>query len=882
MPNQSEEIIGGQSNVGGGQTVYTSGGGAITTGGNQTPRFRASDIRRSRSRGGGSRNNQTPAPVQYQSELLNQTFATLEAKEQAESQFRTNQAQQQKIEQQRQADIKQQRSSITSRNSGIVQVGQDTPQGYKDAGITSSVSEARPVPFKQTVKEIIRDPRQLIPTIQSVVSRRVTGPISEKIQSVGDKFTSAQTKTERQFQSRTEEEIKSFESQVNNYSSRVEDYNKQVSAFESRYSNKQLSDKQYIDATKERLNLNKQAAILTQQQEVLSAREEQIKQKVQNYQSDLAKARKEAPLVERLSVSATRGVGDVISSGAFVVKFAGSPSKTQQELAETAPQAIKDFGSSAKLDPLGTGVQLGAGLVAGNFIAKIVSKSASITKNVVKASNTPTTLSVSVGEVKAVKVPGQPNLYRVSGEGVGEVKNLNGEVLGKVTTKTDSVTISARTPEEATRTYTQGVASSFAQAGADTSRIRLGINSIEGTAEFTGSTVENISKAKGKGTYRIDTVLEGQTKPQFKKVSPNIDVVSLRFEGQLPLGPKVKTQIGSKLKLKQKVEPPTMAVMKSIEQAVVDAPKVRTSLVDTKTLVSDTIGLEITPLGFKRPKIKKQSAGFERDVIDFLKGDIDDIKYPGITFEGTPTSSKGFGKVNKVVQQSTQALDLDIKAIEQTGIQATRAVTTKAAKQLQKDIRKAQIKQAVFGKSKGSTKLAQAVRQEAKEIEKGINKPVSSTVQLFKGRQKELFDELNFESLGLNLSQIQSQTPKQSQRQRSALRTAQASASLGFAGVGIPNIPQPKGFGFIPFKLGSDKPGSGGQEFKELKKITKKKQPAYAASLAAAAVQITPFKVTRKQYEKLKRRTYTGAEARPVLQIIEDNLNNSVKQSVQF
>ena len=877
MPNQSEEIIGGQSNVGGGQTVYTSGGGAITTSGSQSPRFRASDIRRSRGRGGGS-SNQTPAPVQYQSELLGQTFASLEAKEQAESSFRQQQQQNALTQAKSEQDRQQQRSSITARGSQIVQVGQDTPEAYREAGITSSVSKAQGVPFRQTVKELITNPSQIIPTVQSVVSTRVTNPLSQKIGQVAQKFSSAQTGTERTFQTKTQQEIKTFENQVNNYSSQVEGYNKDVAGFESKYSNRQLSDAEFVQATKERMNLNRQGAILTQQQEILTAKEEAIKQKVENYQSDLSKARKSAPLVERLSVSATKGVGDVISSAAFVTKFVGSPSKTQQELAETAPQAIKEFGSSIRLDPLGTGVQLGAGLVAGNFIGKIVSKGASVTKKILKSSTAETTLSVSVGNVKAVKVPGQPNMYRVSGEGIGEVKNLKGEVLGKVTTKTDSITISARTPEEATKTYTQGVASSFAQVGADTSRIRVGINSIEGTAEFNSGVVEGLSK--GKGTYRIDSIMEGITKPQFKKVPSNVNVVGLRVEEVLPFGKKIKMQVGSKLKLKQQVTPPSLAISKSIEKALIETPKVRTSLVDTKTLVSDSVGLELIPLGFKRPKIKKQSAGFERDVVDLLKQDID-FGYPGITFEGTPTSSKGFGRGNKALQQSVQALDLDIKVVEQTGIQSTRAVSTKATKQLQKDIKIQQLKQDIFGKSKGSNKLAQVVRQESKEIEKAVTKQVSLGSQI-KIKQKALFDELNFESLGLNLGQIQGQGLKQSQRQRSALKSAQASASLGFAGAGVPNIPHPKGFGFIPFKFGSDKPGAGSQDFKQLEKKQRKKVPAYAASLAAAAFQVSPVKVTRKQYEQLKRKVYSGIEARPVLQIVDDNLNKSIKQSVQF
>lgn len=62
--------------------------------------------------------------------------------------------------------------------------------------------------------------------------------------------------------------------------------------------------------------------------------------------------------------------------------------------------------------------------------------------------------------------------------------------------------------------------------------------------------------------------------------------------------------------------------------------------------------------------------------------------------------------------------------------------------------------------------------------------------------------------------------------------------------------------------------------YKKLKKnlgLTKtKRKPSYAASLAAAAFQIKPFKVSKKQYEKLKKAVYSGIETRPILEIVPD------------
>ena len=165
---------------------------------------------------------------------------------------------------------------------------------------------------------------------------------------------------------------------------------------------------------------------------------------------------------------------------------------------------------------MGTAVTIGAGIVVGGFIGKVIGKTAGVIRN----AKSPTTLSVSVGEIKAVPVVGKPNTFRVSGKAVGEVRNLAGQVIGKTVTNTETVTVTARTATEATQSYSRGLTTSLSQAGADTSKLKIGISSIEGKAEFSPSAVEGLSK--GEGRYQISEFMAGQTKPIIKNLPSNI------------------------------------------------------------------------------------------------------------------------------------------------------------------------------------------------------------------------------------------------------------------------------------------------------------------------------------------------------------------------
>jgi hypothetical protein len=92
----------------------------------------------------------------------------------------------------------------------------------------------------------------------------------------------------------------------------------------------------------------------------------------------------------------------------------------------------------------------------------------------------------------------------------------------------------------------------------------------------------------------------------------------------------------------------------------------------------------------------------------------------------------------------------------------------------------------------------------------------------------------------------------------------------------IPKIPGPKipkinlDFGFEPFGVPLRPLPQGSKETKAAKKKRRKAQAGYTSSYAAAAFQSAPLKVSKKEYERLSKKVFSGLEARPVLEIVPE------------
>jgi hypothetical protein len=110
------------------------------------------------------------------------------------------------------------------------------------------------------------------------------------------------------------------------------------------------------------------------------------------------------------------------------------------------------------------------------------------------------------------------------------------------------------------------------------------------------------------------------------------------------------------------------------------------------------------------------------------------------------------------------------------------------------------------------------------------------------------------------------QTTKQVEQQIQKLKQLQVNANVS-PNIPVPTIPKIR----IPkFTLPSKKIPTLKLRGKKLSKEAKIRTPKYTSSLLNAAAQIKPLKVTKEQYKRLSRATYTGAEFRPVLEIVPE------------
>lgn len=159
--------------------------------------------------------------------------------------------------------------------------------------------------------------------------------------------------------------------------------------------------------------------------------------------------------------------------------------------------------------------------------------------------------------------------------------------------------------------------------------------------------------------------------------------------------------------------------------------------------------------------------------------------------------------------------------------------------------------------------------------------PILASKQRQKVKQTPV-PTLNYENISkLSERQLQNvyQVPKlsQLQKQQQIPRLTQIQTPIYSTPI-IPEVNIPKFPPFIPFSKRTESKILN----RKLIKKSLKPESKYAASLAAAALQAKPLQITKKQYEKLGKRTYSGAETRPVVEIVpEKELKKEIKK-VEF
>jgi hypothetical protein len=98
----------------------------------------------------------------------------------------------------------------------------------------------------------------------------------------------------------------------------------------------------------------------------------------------------------------------------------------------------------------------------------------------------------------------------------------------------------------------------------------------------------------------------------------------------------------------------------------------------------------------------------------------------------------------------------------------------------------------------------------------------------------------------------------------------------------VPFVPIPINPIIFPPLFPSFQQGGGYQTNRRFLTRNKKATPKYTASLSSAAFGTKPLKVTKQQIEKLNRVVFSGAEARPTLQLISDEEMNKQLKKVNF
>jgi hypothetical protein len=271
---------------------------------------------------------------------------------------------------------------------------------------------------------------------------------------------------------------------------------------------------------------------------------------------------------------------------------------------------------------------------------------------------------------------------------------------------------------------------------------------------------------------------------------------------------------------------------------------------------------------------------------------------------------------NKVFSKSSKPFDikeeLNIKALEQPKTSPTSQILEQP-KPIQKTVNTFDVGQ--LPELDLTKQIKQSVQFGAKEVNKQIKvkpfilpppfqskfKPLptykfpsisKSKLQLTPEQNKLLsyntLSDLNLNVLvnsleGLNQMDVQIQSPRQIEQQIQKLNQVpkQITKPIQTFNPYIPTPVIPNQIISFPI-LPSFQQGGGQQTFNRIARRNRKPTPKYTASLSSAEFNTKPLKVTKAQLEKLNKVVFSGAEARPTLQLISDEEMKKGLKKVNF
>lgn len=802
------------------------GGGYVYPGGRvgreSNPRAAGSQNSPRSRRGGRGGNNQEQAPPPtYTSEFLpGQVFYSQEQRDQAVQSYQQEVARNVA----RQADIRQQRQSIIARNSGVVQVGRDTPQAYQEAGITSSV--------------------QNIPPRLLSSSPNYSAPISS-FKNLPSKPNYVETRTE--FINRNAQEI--LQKNINSRAETLKNADITTikttpGAFITSSTDKGIKFK--VQATPEDIQSAKDIA--TQRFNSLPIRD------------------KTRSLIAETSIGVARGLQDIKyavtaeASGPLALAVGGIP---QREV--LANRQIGAFGQGTRLV---TG--LGLGYATGKQTFKITEENLFNNRVTRALEETP---SRTVAREISRNKEGESTFFVASNKNNAIADQTSfGIAKGKPGGK---LTISGQTT---TRFKDVGGSGEF-------SAVDVFSGGVTPTREVTGGSF--VTKTKPY-VQTAEDYFKNLNKPVVYR--PNLN------EGDIPVEKDVVKQFFNK-DIQGNFGRGYLDIPgEPIKKFPVASVSKRTGNVITEVNLKpyDALGLESGGA-----KIRGKVSG--KTTIYLLEDQAPESSFKFV--RGTKTRKSPFLIQEQQLQKAIFGTNEVIKNAPKTYPKSntiTSAVLSRGggaeARMLTEYSLFRGTGQYEYSDATGLAFPKQIVHPPKNQ---GVVNDFSNFNVLSVGKVKtnkedknriknfnKYFDKILSPDKNLfSTTQTQSQSQIVGNPQKTNQTTKQLQKALNNSFIGNAlEIPfgSPRFYPF-DFPLPSSSQGGGSDFTKELAKIRRRRRPAYAASLASAAFQFKPIKVTRKQYERLKVREYTGAETRPVLQIIDDNLvEKAPRKSVTF
>lgn len=544
--------------------------------------------------------------------------------------------------------------------------------------------------------------------------------------------------------------------------------------------------------------------------------------------------------IHRASANFQEGFEDGIISTALLIL---QPVQTFREIKSNVQTKgvggiVSEQIEYAKTNPAGFMGSLASGYVIGAGVGKIASVGARTTN----VALTKPKLVVSLEEVNAVQV--SSNTYRVSGIARSNLINSEGKLISSSSTTIAGNVVSSSS-ESAVNSYISGLTATLR-----TEAQKIGLNKkVQGIsvdiAQVQGNAVTTPTKTKGvtktQSTIKSESLFTTKTNPLQK--------------------PKTEITRG--------VTPPTIAKSASISKQIA---KVQTKL---GTIAYDTYsglsrGLPKTnikyqvPTGFKEIKVESP--------LNVYSGSSATLTPKEFPSKLKPNSKVKFTDQDIIMTSGKKAVEQEAKLTEdilgrQSATSTTSSTLNKVAKEQGeldlKNLQRQRYEEAIFGKevSKTSTKSRGSTVTKS-----AVKTAVKTSIGLALGVSTNTINAQND-----RVQQIPkvTQIPRVIQVPRLATPTIPTYKTPQTPRVPVPNYPKYPTDPYIPLRLGGRYNFGGFKKSKLPKSKKTKRQYKYTASLAAAAFQVKPVRVTKKQLEKLNKRTYYGG-ARPVLELVPE------------